>query len=286
MTGRWERWWPWLRLAAGAAIVVGLVRLVGGRPFLDGLRHTSGWTLTAGLVLTLGTTLASTWRWRTVAGRLQVELPWRSALAAYYRSQLLNATLPGGILGDVHRAVRHGQATGALGRSVRAVWWERVTGQLVQLALAAVSVVVLMRDAAVPWWLLPLASVVVVAVVAGRRPTWLPVVVASLLATAGYVLMVLVATSAAGVTAPLGSLIPVAVVMLAGSAIPTNVAGWGPREGAAAWAFSSIGVGVDQGVTVSVVYGVMTLVAALPGVAVLLRGRAPEAREAPVSARG
>jgi bacteriorhodopsin len=66
------------------------------------------------------------------------------------------------------------------------------------------------------------------------------------------------------------------------SAVPTNIAGWGPREGAAAWAFGSVGLGAAQGVTVAVVYGVLALVATLPGAVVLLVAR----RRARDSARG
>jgi hypothetical protein len=51
--------------------------------------------------------------------------------------------------------------------------------------------------------------------------------------------------------------------------LPTNIAGWGPREGAAAWVFAMAGLGAAEGVATAVVYGVMALVATLPG-AVLL----------------
>jgi glycosyltransferase 2 family protein len=49
-----------------------------------------------------------------------------------------------------------------------------------------------------------------------------------------------------------------------------SVGGWGPREGAAAWAFGAAGLGAEQGITTAVVYGVMVLVACLPGAAVLV----------------
>lgn len=49
--------------------------------------------------------------------------------------------------------------------------------------------------------------------------------------------------------------------------IPTNIGGWGPREGVAA---SAAGLGADQGVATAVVYGVMVLVVSLPGAAVLV----------------
>jgi hypothetical protein len=48
------------------------------------------------------------------------------------------------------------------------------------------------------------------------------------------------------------------------------VGGWGPREGVTAWAFGAAGLGAQHGVATAVVYGVMVLVASLPGAAVLV----------------
>jgi hypothetical protein len=56
-------------------------------------------------------------------------------------------------------------------------------------------------------------------------------------------------------------------------ALPVGLGGWGPREGAAAWAFSAAGLDVGQGVAAAVVFGVMSLVATLPGLALLVVGR-------------
>ena len=53
--------------------------------------------------------------------------------------------------------------------------------------------------------------------------------------------------------------------MLLASAIPLSFAGWGPREGAAAWVFACRRARGGAGVEVAVVYGVMSLVATLPG---------------------
>jgi hypothetical protein len=63
--------------------------------------------------------------------------------------------------------------------------------------------------------------------------------------------------------------------VLLASGIPLNVAGWGPREGAAAWVFAAAGLGAGAGVTTAVLYGVMALAATLPGLAVLLVGARP-----------
>jgi hypothetical protein len=72
---------------------------------------------------------------------------------------------------------------------------------------------------------------------------------------------------------PLLDLLPLALGVLLASAIPLNIAGWGPREGAAAWVFASAGLGAAAGLEVAVVYGVMSLVATFPGALVLFGGR-------------
>jgi hypothetical protein len=49
-----------------------------------------------------------------------------------------------------------------------------------------------------------------------------------------------------------------------------SVGGWGPREGVTAWVFGAAGLGAQRGVATAVVYGIMVLVASLPGAAVLV----------------
>jgi hypothetical protein len=67
--------------------------------------------------------------------------------------------------------------------------------------------------------------------------------------------------------------------------VPANVAGFGPREGAAAWAFGAAGLSAGQGVAIAVLYGALVVAASLPGAAVLLvrRLRVPAAPATVVS---
>jgi hypothetical protein len=104
------------------------------------------------------------------------------------------------------------------------------------------------------------------------RRAWPGIVVASTLAVAGHVLTFLIAARVAGSTASLTQLLPLALVVLVAMGLPLNVAGWGPREGAAAWVFGAAGLGAGEGVAVAVAYGVLVLVASLPGALVLLPG--------------
>ena len=128
-----------------------------------GSRLTTAWALAAAVAITSLTTLCCAWRWSLVAGGLGVDVPLRTAVGAYYRSQFLNSTLPGGVLGDVHRGVRHGRAVGDLGRGLRSVAWERASGQAVQ-ALLTVAVLLLLAPPAGPLLRLVVAWVAVAAV--------------------------------------------------------------------------------------------------------------------------
>jgi uncharacterized membrane protein YbhN (UPF0104 family) len=295
-----------IRLAATAAVLAVLVWRVGTGPFLDGLRTVDGGALAAAAGIAVLTTLCCGWRWRVVARGLGVDLPLRTAVAAYYRSIFLNVTLPGGVVGDVHRGVSHGRATNDVGRGIRAVAWERSAGQVVQIVL---TVAVLLVAPSPVRAAMPIVAVALVAVVAGvavaarvrpavtgsrwgrlrraaardlrdgllTRRAWPAVALASALVVAGHALTFLVAARAAGVTAPLSQLLPLALLVLAGAALP-NVGGWGPREGVTAWAFAAAGLGASRGVATAVVYGVMVFVASLPGAAVLVAARARRMR--------
>lgn len=274
---------------------------MGAGPVVNGLRLTTPWALAVALAITSLTTLCSAWRWRLVAGGLGVGMPLRSAVAAYYRSQFLNATLPGGVMGDMHRALRHGREVGDLGRSMRAVAWERAAGFAVQVMLTVGVLLLRARPGGsflplVAWLVAVVAGVALIAVPLRLDPRRLPariaravttdlrdailarrawpgILLASAVAVLGHAAVFVVAVRATGTDVSLGRLLPLALVVLMASGVPTNIAGWGPREGAAAWAFGSIGLGAAEGVAVAVVYGVLALVATLPGAVVLVVGR-------------
>ena len=290
------RWWTWARLVGGAAVIGVLTWRVGTGPFLDGVRSVDLTSLVLAAAIAVPTTVCCAWRWTLVARGLGLALPLRAAVPAYFGSQLLNTTLPGGVLGDVHRAVRHGHDVGDTGRGLRAVGWERVAGQAVQLVLAAAVLLLLPSAfrASVPTVVVGAVAVTVVALAVllgarGRAPVarvlrvahadvstgllaravWPGVAIASTVAVAGHLGTFLVAARAAGVDASPVRLLPVALLVLLAMAVPANVAGWGPREGVAAWAFGVAGLGAAEGVTTAVVYGVLALAVSLPGVVVL-----------------
>jgi glycosyltransferase 2 family protein len=289
--------WRWVNLVAAAATLAVLVWHLGAGPFLDGLRAVDGWALAAATGLAVPTTVFCAWRWRIVAHGLGVDLPLGTAVAAYYRSLFLNVTLPGGVVGDVHRGFNHGRDTSDVGRGLRAVAWERSAGQIVQVVL---TVAVLLVAPSPVRAVMPLVALALVALAAslalalrlrpavGRsrwarlrraaardmrdallaRSAWPAIALASALVVAGHAATFLIAARTAGATAPPSELIPLALLVMQAAALP-NVGGWGPREGVTAWAFAAAGLGASLGVATAVVYGMMVFVASLPGAVVL-----------------
>jgi uncharacterized membrane protein YbhN (UPF0104 family) len=291
--------WAWVRSLGGLGILAFLLWRLGTGPFLSGLHLIDRWAIAVALGVGLVTTVCSAWRWSLVAGGLGVRLPLRTAVAHCYRSVFLNATLPGGVVGDVHRAVRHGRDAGDVGRGIRAVVWERTAGLVVTVAIALV--VLLAFPSPIRSYL---PATIALAVAAGlgvvllaralprrgparwvralrtaeadiragllARRNWLGIILASAGVLAGHLVTFLVAARTAGATAPLSRLVPLTLLALLAMVLPANVAGFGPREGVAAWAFGAAGLTATQGVATAVVYGALALVSSLPGAAVLL----------------
>src|SRR3954447_6979656 len=138
-----RRAWPRLQLLGGLVVLAVLVWQFGTGPFANALKVTTWGPVLAALAINACSTVASAWRWRVVSRELDAPLSVRRSVAGYYRSQFLNAVLPGGVLGDAHRGVRHGRHAGDLGVGVRATVWERVLGQVVQIGLTVLALALL-----------------------------------------------------------------------------------------------------------------------------------------------
>ena len=305
--------WAWGRLFGCALTLAVLVWRLGTTPFLDGIRTVNGAALAAAAGVGVLTTVCCAWRWKIVAGGLGVELSLRAAVAAYYGSLFLNLTLPGGIVGDVHRGISHGRDVSDVGRALRSVAWERFAGQVVQ---AVVTVVVLLALPSPVRSFLPVLVIAPVVVVLGMvlvargrpdgarsawarlrgaaandirngllaRRAWFGIALASALVVCGHAATFMLAALTTGTPASPSRMLPLALIVLLAGVLP-SVGGWGPREGVTAWVFGAAGLHAQRGVATAVVYGVMVFVASLPGAAVLmvavLRGIRPPERTEP-----
>jgi uncharacterized membrane protein YbhN (UPF0104 family) len=284
-----------LQLGFGLVVVASTIAVVGTGPLIRGVLAVSPLAILFAAAFTAVATLAATWRWRTVSAALGVPLPWATSVAAYYRSQFLNTVLPGGVIGDVHRAYRQGEQNGEVGRAARAVATERGAGQVIQAVLTVVVLIVL--SLAGPLielaWIgaavlggVVVALVVVAVTIRGRRllrrelsllrltfgspASSLSVLVASVVVVVAHAATFVVACLAIGIAASPRELVALALVALAAAALPLSIGGWGPREAASASVFALVGLGAGAGLAASTAFGVLTMVSVLPGLAVLI----------------
>lgn len=201
-------------------------------------------------------------------------------------------------------------------RAIHAVVIERAAGQVVMLGAAAVSVAgiaVGWRAAAILAAGLALGGVAVARrgrrdaaeVPGGSEDSWKadgparPSVRASTrralfsprpfaiqmstsaLVVASYLVGMVIAARAVGATVPAVTLLPLVAPILVAMLIPLSVGGWGLREGGAALVFGWVGLSPEEGIAISIAYGVLVLLSALPGVVPLARRRRSDPTTAP-----
>jgi glycosyltransferase 2 family protein len=256
-------------------LLAALVSHLGTSPFERSLQVLTAGPIMAALLLGVVTTTAQALRWRTVAQGYEAAdgLTRGRAVAECYRSALLNAVLPGGVLGDAVRAWRQRPSRErGLRSSAQAVVGERVAGTV--LLMVAVAMVLLPLE--------PMMSVMALAGAAGAVgvavPTLKRLSLRGQLAVWGWSLLSLVslitkfgvAAVALGTVADLTNVVTLALIVLAGMSIPLGVGGFGPREATAAIAFTAVGLSADAGVATAAAYGMLAAVSALPGVFVML----------------
>jgi len=301
----------WTRLAGRWLLSGMLIALVlwavDGESLWRELGRVSPFVLLPALALTVVQIALSAWRWRYTAERLGLRLPYGIAVREYYLGTFLNQILPGGVLGDVNRAWRHGTSASDVNSRVtglHGVAIERLSGQLMLALVVAMSVGWLVQSGRlVPGslgmgvWIVLAFAVLALALwlafrfgLAGylqrlRRDLFqallrwpaLPVQLgSSLLVLVSYLGVFFCLAAGAGylnsvetalVIAALGS------VLLLSMVIPLTVAGWGIRESAAAILWPLAGLPAEQGVALSVGYGALVFVSSLPGLAFVFTGK-------------
>lgn len=252
--------------------------------------------LAALAALTLHTVVAAE-RWRVTAGALGLTLERGLALREYYLAQLVNQSVPGGVVGDAGRAVRSREQAG-LTVAAQAVIVERFAGQVAILATMIVGVAVTHAVAdGLDWpgWMLGLAATITlvslaglaVLLAAGALPGRVGARVAELARTAAAALLgrtvivrqlllsaattacILLAfwccALAVGLDLPFGAVVALVPLVLLTMLVPLTISGWGLREGAAAALLPLVGASVSESLAASVLFGLLGLVAVLPG---------------------
>jgi glycosyltransferase 2 family protein len=284
-----------LRLVASVAVLALVVRVLGAQDIGAQLRGASGPWLALAVAALAGQIVLSALRWRLTAGALGVPVARGRAVREYWLSVFGNTVLPGGVLGDVGRVARMRHDVG-LGPAAGTVVIERLAGQLALFVVAGLGAVVwlwphpgaLAGAAALGLAVWVLARAVGRARPAGgrlsrglhllRRAWTSPAVWPWQLGLSALILACNIggfwaAARAVGLSLDMAGALFVIPLALAAMLVPLTVNGWGLREGAAAAVWPLAGAGAAQAVAASVMFGLAALLAALPGVVVLMARR-------------
>jgi uncharacterized membrane protein YbhN (UPF0104 family) len=276
------------RLLASLALLCGVLWLVDAQASLARLRAADWRWLLLAFAMLHGVTILQALRWCVTARALGLSVLPGRAVGEYYLAQLVNQTLPGGVLGDVARAirVREGKDWATAAESVVI---ERALGQVAMLALAVVGLCFALLGLGSMDWPQNLSFGLLVGVAtlgtfafllrhhipahfgsALRKALLSPGMPAAQisLSVSGAALTVAAfwaTAKATGTSIALADAALLIPLILSAMIIPLGIAGWGWREGAAAVLFPLIGAGADAGVATGIAYGTLLLAASLPG---------------------
>jgi glycosyltransferase 2 family protein len=289
-----------LHLAASALILAVTAWFVHPGAVADRLRALDPAWLAAGLAASLPLYAALAARWWFTARRASAPLRPGRAVADYYLSTFVNQVLPLGVAGDALRAMRHGRRLRAAGesrglaRAVCTLMVERLGGLAALGGAVAIAAATLAgRDRWLAGFALIEALVIAVAVglvwVAGLRRVGavaelgqdarralfargaLPIQLAlAAAALASLVALFYCAGRATGLALDPLATAQVAPIVLAATTLPLAFAGWGVREAVTAAIWSALGLDPAAGAAVAVTFGLLSLAASMPGLAVWL----------------
>jgi uncharacterized membrane protein YbhN (UPF0104 family) len=298
-----------LQILVAAGLLALLWRAADGPSALRSLAAADWrWLGLAFLALSLQTVLSAL-RWRLTARQLGIALRVGTAVREYYISQIVNQSLPGGMIGDAGRAVRSRGPAGLMAAG-QAVVFERLAGQIAMFAvLCGAFAVTLLAPGGLEWprWLaMPVALLLAAGLCAPLvvyLAAWLPgaagrgvrsfrcalhVALTSRAALPGQLALSIGTTlcnlsafafcaRAVGLDLGLGAVTALVPLILFTMLIPVSISGWGLREGAAAALLPLAGASASDGLAASVAFGLSFVVAVLPGALLIWLG--PRTRE-------
>jgi len=296
----WKRVASWaIKLALTAGSIAYLVHKVDLSAAWEAGKNLSPWYCLAALLLQLVQVAICALRWKAVLHAIRAKMPFLHAARLFMIGNFFGQILPGAVGGDAVRIVATRRAGLDLAHSINSVMLERAATLYALFLLTTLAEpALLQRLADAPGrWLFPgltfgaTCGLVFLAeldrlplswrrwklvrgfvqLAADTRACFLKLrnaVPLLSIALFGHVnLAVLMWVLAIGIGAPAGlvdCLVLVPPVILVAT-LPISIAGWGAREVAMITVFGLIGVPAAQATAMSVLFGLSTMLIALPG---------------------
>jgi uncharacterized membrane protein YbhN (UPF0104 family) len=263
-----------------------------------------GW-IAAALAVFWAAQVVSSLRCAYIARHLGGELPLITSLHAHFVGLWFNQVLPSGLGGDVVKMAIMRKPLG-LGLAVRSGILDRASGLIFLMATLGLTLPLyrgLLND--IQWlsmavlvagfFVALVAAVSIAHVITNRlvlapwlanlfqilkdvwqfrrgRALWQQVWTSAIVHANGIASYMLISI-ALGFPAPVLQYILLVPLVFLVALMPVSLAGWGVREAGAVWLFGLVGIAAEQAMAISIGYGVMLIISAMPGLLVFLVGK-------------
>jgi hypothetical protein len=257
------------------------------------------------IALQLASTTLAAYRWSLIMGALKFNETFTFYLTRYFKGAFFNQALPGSIGGDAVRGLELGKMGYSKREAFSGIFIDRIVGLAGLLILNLIAN--LLSGHLLPTWLFNLINAISIGGITGftllillRKIAWLQnyrvtqifaslssrfrqvysnkqaIIAQITLSVIIHFLSILALfelSRAIGMTLPLSVFLVAVPPVFLLTIIPISLAGWGVRESAMVGIFLLIGAAKEMILSVSILYGVMLIVASLPGLFIWLRGK-------------
>ena len=297
-----------LKLGISAGLLGWLITQFDFAPVIAQMRAMHPGWLGAAFALLILHGFISAWRWWAIM-RLQGDAPrYGPTLKLFFIGMFFNQTLSTTLGGDAARVLMLRTAGISTGKAATGVVLERAAGMLSMMALVPAAILVAPLTGQKTWLALIAAGLVLIAIIlfgpalrhAGRR--WLrstglfllearrillsraglPILFLSLAIHLGSGLTVWLVAMAADASPGLMVCLTLTPLALLLATMPISFGGWGVREAVLVGLFAPFGVTTEPALGVSIMLGLLVMLAGLPGGVIWLNGgRTPRAAPTP-----
>lgn len=280
-------------------------RLVDGKEIVQLVSNANFSYIALAILFQVTSTSIASYRWSLIMKALNFHLPFSYYLSHYFKGSFFNQALPGSIGGDALRGIDLGKLGYSKKEAFAGIFIDRIVGLSGLLVLNLIAN--LFSENILPFWLYHLINMICIIGISGfivlsllhiipilsrYRVTRIfsslslrfrkvyadqkSIVVQIGLSVLIHFLSILSIFEIArslGLSLPLTTFLVVVPPVFLLTILPISLAGWGIRETAMVGIFMLIGAPKEEVLSISIMYGVMLIIASLPGLIVWYRGK-------------
>lgn len=280
-------------------------RLVDGKEMAQLVSNANFSYIALAILFQVASTSIASYRWSLIMKALNFHLPFSYYLSHYFKGSFFNQALPGSIGGDALRGIDLGKLGYSKKEAFAGIFIDRIVGLSGLLVLNLIAN--LFSENILPFWLYHLINMICIIGISGfiilsllhiipilsryritrifsslslrfrkvyaDQQSIVVQIGLSVLIHFLSILSIFEIARSLGLSLPLTTFLVVVPPVFLLTILPISLAGWGIRETAMVGIFMLIGAPKEEILSISIMYGVMLIIASLPGLIVWYRGK-------------